>query len=473
MGRSNGTSGRTRLKFGAHIAGKLAQVHLGPRLLSILGVGAVIVTGAPILGSAAPADGGFFIYSYNRDDPQIEALAGLLGPGGPELPGGENPGGENPNQSFVGTVACGAESSTVTQEMLDWSDKNRELIASGDTAQPWPDGGWTYIHTGSYYKALTGQTLPMAADSDKAYIFSNDPNANDSNYLALMGDWGPQVWDNSTKTLVGDIDYAMFDHANGAKPSMIGELKVEAEGSKIEYCSYSKFEKGKLSSSTAAPAYYQSQGLFGQPPATVAVYAKDGLPAFGEDRPSYVGASYGNKTEVFYYPSNGERWKYHDAKTGSLWHQSRVNTTNQAGEITKTDTWTDCYGLNCEIRYPTPNVMLSSQTTSEWDGSEVTTKTYSVVDPLPGGYTHLRVKLRENGTIFNQEYLTLTGISPGDTRLHRTDGPANYMEDENGKLYRANYYLNGQYIGTKADYENAGGTGWIGLYMYGESEPLG
>lgn len=425
---------------------------------ALIGTALTVALVAPLAGSAALDSGSFFIYAYNDQEPEINARAGLKG-----VVKGGNPGGPGTENPVATTVACGDESMTVTQEMLDFSDRNREAVSSGGTAETWPGSDWKFITVGSFWKDVSGSDVPagISVEKDRSYMFSSEPTG--GAFPQLVSQELPLLRDQFTGVAASDMNSAAFTEAQGSNPSVIGQSVLSADGVTYRICSYSKFENGKISSSDGSPAfYYESVDNSKR-----SLYLKDGLPAFGSDRASYIIEQVdGSTVESFYLPSNGERWDYHATKS-SLWHPDRQVSRSNSGSVVGETRWTNCFGDSCEVKVENPTVAVTE--TKLNDGTDAVRMKNYLAPRVIHGADSIMVKYRENGSIAEAEYSN-TAVPQGEPlrwKFSRTDGPATFSEDESGGVYSRSYYVDGYAKQNQSQYESAGGTGWLGMYSGG------
>lgn len=475
----------------------------------------VALLAAPLAGSAALDSKGFFIHAWNSSEPLIEATAGMNGilrgfpsggtPGGPGsgtpgdgtdggspggstgTPGGGALGGGTPGAPGAGpatftdarateSMSCGTETVSVTDQMLKFSDRNRELIASGGTPETWPGGDWKFLQVGPGYEVMAGQSVQLDFDIDRTYIFSSEPRDGMDGAHAIISDIQPAAVIGGKYTSIGDLYMPQFSEAKGANPSVISSYSINLDGATYSACTYSKFENGKLSSSDDSPASFRDdlqQAGEQKNTANSSVYAKNGLPAFGSDRPS-TEANYqyanGDSTKRigYYFPSNGERWSPQNGveylANGSLWHPSEQESTGSyQGELIGFHTvWQDCWDEDCSVKIDKPTIE------KRVDKRIFQGRYYKYYNSTERIGSALQITMQMDAAtgkpVGRKEYSDGTLYKPegGSYTFARTDGPAVIYYDENGNVYYKEYWIGGVNMKSQSEYESKGGKNWSG-----------
>lgn len=393
-------------------------------------VGAALATAlvAPLAGSAALEGGSFFIYAYDSDEPEIDARAGLNGLSG--NPGIENPGGETPD-SVVFSFECDGYSFDITQRMIDWSDENKEAAASGGSVNPYPDGGWSYILTGSELDSmLPPDLLASQGLSATAYAFSTLPTAASGS-----------VWSTSGFTTTG--------LHNDSGPAMVTELNDGFA------CNYGKAKNGLAEGDSATdPAMYTSVGGGAN---TYSYFASKGELISDPENPAAI-LNAGMVSTIWAAP--GMDWN-DVPRTGSLdW--ATLDRGERPSKIVKN---TDGSIEEWFVREREGKTVYHDRYSYNSSGDLVS---YTAQKGSPGPTSESPLTVSWN---FEQK-------KPAT----RIDGPSGIYYNADGSIERTEYQWEGQpaesYYGPKyggefsqSYYEDvAGGTGWIGFYERGERD---
>ena len=388
-----------------------------PIAMGALAVCALALTSA---SAANLADGKFLIRAQNDVEPDIEAFAGSRGttegnPGGPTDPGGE------PGESRSFSFSCGVESLDLTPAMFDWSDDNREAAASGGAVKPYPSGGWNYIipfeDTGAYYEAYS-----MFED----FGYSVD-------IYALSSELKPSL------ALTGfGFDPRGLTNSNG--PALVTSIKDPSGNSLL--CSYGKAKDGLAhGDSRTDPAFFSSGGA--------SYFAQNGMMVADDTLPAATINAVNKET---YWVKNGTSWE------AAMVHPRLNWALRDRGEKP-----------GFQEVMPDGNIR---------DGF------YRGAGEGTTVYLDWKMKTASGNLVREDSIAYFTTSSPGGSfsetwamkkPANRIDGPSVVAYSEDGSILTTEYQWEGmpnELTGnvTQRAYEEAGGTGWIGVYSSGRRD---